>query len=131
MSKQEDRLTEDEIKQGCSAYIDHGGSIGFYCRFKPTLRYNDRLYCTRHDPVRLKAISDKRSKEYIESLRQAEQNVEDYANRLRQEGYAQALKDVGELFGDRLEEVYEQPFTQIYRDEIEALKRGEMPEGME
>ena len=94
---EQELLSGDEIKQGCSAYIDHGG-IGSYCRFKPTLRYNGKLYCTLHNPVRLKAISDKRSVEFVESMNRAEQSRKDNDERLRQEGRDEAeakLKAMG------------------------------------
>lgn len=65
-------LTDEEIRKGCSAYIDHGG-IGAYCRLKPYIRHGGKIYCKRHNPIRLKAESDERSREFLANLEQAQE----------------------------------------------------------
>jgi len=94
MEAKDTALTPEEIKQGCSAYIDHGGGVGFYCRLKPTLKRNGRIYCTRHDPVKLKTISDKRRDKYIKDLDRAEQSRKNYTERLKQEGIQIGMQKV-------------------------------------
>lgn len=90
------RLTEEEVEQGCSAYIPHWG-LGCYCVLKPTLKRYGRIYCTLHDPVRLKAIGDKRAAEFIDNLHKAEKFRKDSAERLRREGYSEAIAKIREL----------------------------------
>ena len=89
-------LTLEEIKQGCSAYIDRGGSIGTYCELKPTLRYGGKLYCTVHNPVRLRARMDARIAREDENRKQAEQVKEDARDRLWQEGRQAGIREVVE-----------------------------------
>ena len=95
MEAKDTTLTPGEIKQGCSEYIDHGG-IGSYCMFKPTLKRYGKIYCTRHDPVRLKARMDKRLAQDEEARKRAEQGKINNDGRLRQEGRREVVEWIKE-----------------------------------
>lgn len=55
----------------CSALVYRDKDIGTNCQNPPRVEYNGKLYCTLHDPTRVKARSDERLRKWNEDIEKA------------------------------------------------------------
>lgn len=98
-------LTPDEIKKGCCAVIPKQGGLWTYCILKPTLRLNGKIYCTTHNPLRLKKRMDDRMERERQARDDAQAQQQKRLDDLYQAGRISMAKEIVEWVESRRWEI--------------------------
>lgn len=122
--RKERLLTDDEFRKGCSVYVDHGGGIGFFCEWKPYIKVGNKIYCRRHNPIRLRAESAERTRKFLAESLEAEANRKANIEHIQKQERVKTLKEFGEWLEERLRG---ERITSIFDHNIEDLKQGKPP----